>query len=142
MKKASIILFVCLALLGLFATRPSSAFAATVARVEVTGLSALSEAQVRDVIGIREGDPFSIEAIDEAIGNLRKWGVFDAIQVAPSMEPDGAVIAFHLEEAIVVAAIDVAGNYPNVENKVRKHLTLHPGDNYTPERLEEQIERV
>lgn len=110
--------------------------------VEISGVHSISEREVRDVIGIHPGDPFSIAAIEQAISNLRKWGIFDVIEVSPSMGPEGAIIHFQLEEATVVVSIDVEGNYPYIENKVRKYLTLHPGDIYTPERLAEQVERL
>ena len=119
-----------------------TASAEPVSRVEISGLSTLGETAVRDVINMRPGDEFSLEALDDAISNLRKWGVFDAIEVEPSAEPDGVLVRFRLEEATVVVSIDVAGNYPYIENKVKKHLTLHPGDIYTPERVADQIERI
>lgn len=120
----------------------SAVFAEEIAAVNVSGLTTLSEERVSELIGIEPGDEFSLGEVDRSIEYLRNWGVFDVIKVSPSMSPDGVVLDYYLEEATIVASIDVTGNYPYIENKVRKRLTLHPGDIYTPERLLEQIERI
>jgi len=113
-----------------------------VSAVEIRGIETLSEDKVRDVIGIEPGDYFSLMEVDRSVRYLRKWGVFDEISVSPNMGQDGVVLDYNLEEATVVAAIEITGNYPYIENKVRKYLTLHAGDIYTPERVEEQIDRI
>ncbi|MFH0800082.1 MAG: outer membrane protein assembly factor BamA [Pseudomonadota bacterium] len=117
-------------------------YAATVARVEIEGLEEASESTARDVIGIKEGDEFSRDRAKTAVDDLLKWGVFDTVETETSMSADGVVILFKCVEADTVVSIDVTGNYPYVENKVRKYLTLHPGDAFTPAKLEEQIGRV
>lgn len=117
-------------------------FAQPVAAVEISGTYSMSEEEVLGVIGIRAGDPFSPSALERAVGNLRKWGVFDSVEAAPVPGPEGMVIRFRLEEATAVVSIDIEGNAPYVENKVRKYLTLHPGDAFTPERLADQVERL
>jgi predicted metal-dependent RNase len=43
---------------------------------------------------------------------LKKWGIFDVVEVNHQTTPEGAVLDYHLEEATIVAAIDIAGNYP------------------------------
>ncbi len=121
---------------------PSTARAEVVSEVRVVGLTTLSVEKVKELIGIVPGDEFSLSEVDRSIQYLRNWGVFDAISVSPTRTPEGIDLDYHLEEATVVASIDVSGNYPYVENKVRKQLTLHPGDIYTPERLLEQLDRI
>ncbi|MFH1831046.1 MAG: outer membrane protein assembly factor BamA [Pseudomonadota bacterium] len=120
----------------------AAVFAARVAEVNVTGLTTLSEVKVKRLIGIEAGEEFSLQELDRSMEYLRKWGVFDVIEVSPSMTPEGVILDYHLEEATIVASIDIAGNYPYIENKVRKHLSIHPGDIYTPDRLLEQIDRI
>lgn len=122
----------------------SSAFcrAELVSEVNIKGLVAIEEERVRDVIDIKQGDEFSLEAVELSIARLRMWGVFDAISVDPLMTDNGIAINYNLDEALIVSSIDIEGNYPYVETKVRKYLTLHPGDIYTPTVLEEQIGRI
>lgn len=126
----------------LIAIVSAPAHAQEISSVEVMGLSSLSDREVKDVVGIKKGDPYSSVSIEKAISNLRKWGVFDTIEVSPEITPQGAAIHFHLKEAIVVVSVDIDGNYPYIENKIRKYLTLHPGDIYTPDKLADQIERI
>jgi len=120
----------------------SEARAEEVSEIKITGLTTISEAVVRDVIPIKPGDTFSFKQVEDSLSYLRKWGIFDMIEASPTMTPDGVVITFHLEEAIIVESIDIDGNYPYIENKIRKYLSLHAGDIYTPERLEDQIHRI
>jgi outer membrane protein insertion porin family len=131
-------LFACVATL----VAPLIAAAERVTSVTVNGLATLDEAKVKSLIGITPGDEFTLSEVDRSIEYLRKWGVFDVIRVTPSMAEGGVAINYYLEEATIIASIDVSGNYPYIENKVRKYLTLHPGDIYTPERLLDQIERI
>lgn len=120
----------------------STSYAAQVSQIDIVGLKTISEDVVRDVIAIKPGDAFTLEAIDRSIGYLRKWGVFDSIEVTPQVSPEGVLVTIRLEEAVVVDTIDLAGNYPYIENKIRKYLTLNTGDVYTAEHLEEQVERI
>ncbi len=120
----------------------AAALAERIASVNVSGLSTIDEADVLRVVDLKPGEEFSLQRLDAAIAHLRKWGVFDQINVSPEMTPEGVALDIELSEATVIAAIDVEGNYPYIEEKVRKFLTLHPGDIYTPERLQEQIDRI
>jgi len=133
---------VCAIVLAISILASSQAFAERVAAVNVEGLATVSEEKVKELIGIEPGDEFSLQEVDRSIEYLRTWGVFDVIGVSPAMTDEGVVLDYYLEEATIVASVDIAGNYPYIENKVRKRLTLHPGDVYTPERLLEQIDRI
>jgi len=137
----------CVALLAALAIANAAALAQKadgeqVAEVKISGLVNLDEKAVRDIIDISPGDSFSLERVDIAVERLRKWGIFDAIDVYPSASPEGIVLVFNLEEATVVASIDITGNYPYIETKVRKYFTLHAGDIYTPDSVQEQVDRI
>lgn len=121
---------------------PGIAAAEQISSVVINGLETISEDKVRDVIDIEPDEEFSLAVIDRSIRYLRAWSVFDEISASPTMTPEGVEIVFSVREATIVSAIEVSGNYPFVENKVRKYLTLHAGDIYTPERVDEQIGRI
>jgi len=110
--------------------------------IHVTGLKNISPESIKTVIPIKVGDPFDIIELDKSIGYLRKWGIFDSILAQPRHTGQGIVVDFHLREAVVIASIEIAGNYPFVENKIRKQLSLHAGDIYTQQRVDDQIERI
>lgn len=126
----------------LLAILPRPASAELVTDVTISGLTTLSEDAVLDLVSIKSGDEFSLSIIDNAIKYLRRWGVFDEIEVNPSRGPSGVSINFKLKEATVITAIEVVNNYPYLENKVLKYLSVHAGDIYTPERVADQIARI
>lgn len=113
-----------------------------VAEIRLKGLVGIDEKVIRGVIPFKVGDPFRIEDLDRAVSYLRKWGVFDVIEARTFDAPEGVVVEFVFGEAKVITQIDVSGNYPYLENKVLKYLTIHTGELYTPKRVEEQIERI
>ncbi|MBI4126453.1 MAG: outer membrane protein assembly factor BamA [Deltaproteobacteria bacterium] len=129
-------------LMILFFALAAEAKSATVAAVRIEGLHRISEDVVRDMIPFQVGDPFDTARVDTAVDFLRRWGAFDTLQVRIDQEPQGVVVTFHLEEATIVSEIDIVGNYPYIENRIRKHLTLTMGDVTTPEVLQEQIELI
>lgn len=135
-------LCVCACIILAMSAFARTAAAETVTSVTINGLTTLDETKVKQLIGIKRGDEFTLSEVDRSLQYLRAWGVFDIIRVNPSMADGGVDLNYYLEEATIVASIDVSGNYPYLENKVRKYLTLHPGDIYTPERLLDQIERI
>lgn len=132
---------ICLTLLLLFFTC-QNIYAEDVSRVDVSGLANISQDIVLDVISIAPGDPFSMKEVEDAANNLRRWGVFSKIETALTPTSEGVAIDFNLEEADIVVAVDIEGNYPYLENKIRKYLTIHPGDVLTEEKVLEQIDRV
>lgn len=114
----------------------------TVAEIRLKGLAEINEKVVRGVIPFQVGDPFRFEDLDLAVSYLRKWGIFDVIEARTFDTAEGVVVEIVFGEARVVTQIDVEGNYPYLENRILKYLTLHTGDLYTPKRVEEQIERI
>jgi outer membrane protein insertion porin family len=127
-----------------FVCNASQGFGAglTVARVDLKGVAYVDENEVRDIITIKAGDEYRIEELDRSVEYLRKWGIFDTIEARTFDSPEGIVVEFRFAMAKIVVQIDVDGNYPYLENKVLKHLTLNVGDIYTHKRIEEQIDRI
>lgn len=121
---------------------PWQAIAAQVVRIDISGLTSINENIVRGVIAINPGDEYNPNIVKDAEDNLKSWGVFESINVKTSWEGLGAVLHFILKEAVVVASIDISGNYPYLENKIRKNLTLHPGNVLTQDIVDEQVERI
>lgn len=120
----------------------ADAFAEKIAQLNLEGLDIIEEAGVRNIIEIEAGDEYSPSDIEETKQTLLSWGVFESVNVHREQTPDGIILTFNFAEQPVVAAIDVDGNYPYVENKIRKNLTLHPGDPFNDAKIEEQIERI
>ena len=102
----------------------------------------VSEDTVRRVIPFIEGDGFTSQKLDQALDHLRKWGVFETIEVSTKSVANNIEIDFYLNEAIKIGQIDIFGNYPYIEPKIRKYLTIRPGDIYTYNRIKDQIKKI
>lgn len=131
-------------MIAAFVCRASPGFGAgpVVARVDLKGVAYISEIEIRDLIPLKPGDEFRIEELDRSVEYLRKWGIFDTIEARTFDSPEGIVVEFQFVMAKVIVQIDIEGNYPYLENKILKYLTLNVGDIYTHKRIEEQIDRI
>lgn len=101
-----------------------------------------AEEQVRAVLPIREGDAFTAKKLDEALNFLRRWGIFETINASTTPSASGTAVDFYLQEAIIIGDIEIMGNYPYVEPKIKKYLTIRPGDMYTRPRIDDQMKRI
>lgn len=101
-----------------------------------------TEAEVRNFLPIREGEAYSPAKLDEAIDSLHRWGRFEAINVETKISGSSVDINLFLKEAILIGEIEIAGNYPYIKPKIRKYLTIRPGDIYTRERIDDQLKRI
>ncbi|PIR25691.1 MAG: outer membrane protein assembly factor BamA [Deltaproteobacteria bacterium CG_4_10_14_0_2_um_filter_43_8] len=114
----------------------------TVCKITLNGLSTIKEETFLSVIPLEVGEKFSIQRIDQSLNALRKWGVFDTIAVHFEAEKFGINVVFNLKEATVVSLVEISGNFPYVQNKIRKYLTLQAGNIYTHGTVEKQKEII
>lgn len=106
------------------------------------GSKDVPEDLIRSILPIKEGDIFTSEELDNTINYLRKWGVFETISATSAPSNKGTEVIIFVKAAILIGEIDISGNYPYISNKIRKYLTIRPGDMYTPDRVQEQIKRI
>lgn len=139
---AALIILLMLAAAQAYAQGVQKDTGPVVVEVEVCGCEHKDPNRVADVIPIKPGDIYTPELGKRAVAFLEKWDVFDNISYDVTNVPGGVKILFTLTDAMIVARIDVAGNYPYIENKVRKYLTLNAGDKYTSKIVEEQLDRL
>ena len=110
--------------------------------INFSGSYKVSDKEIREVLPIKIGDEFSFQSLDMSVTYLRKWGVFENINVRPKITDEGVVLDFDLDQATIIASIDFSGNYPFLEDKIRKYLSIHAGNAYTPGILQDQIDRI
>lgn len=53
----------------------------------------------------------------------------------------GSSAEVNLEEKLI-SSIGISGNYPYIENKIRRYLTIRPGDPYSEKVMDDQIARI
>ncbi len=97
---------------------------------------------VRAIIRIKEGDNFDPEKVENAIYDLRKWGIYKNVEVLVEHEAGDVSLVFQLQDAFLIKTVDMSGNYPILEKDVKKAIFMTPGDVYQPERIPEQVARL
>jgi outer membrane protein insertion porin family len=142
--KARLVLktFALLVAILLLTAIAGSAHAMDIRAINFSGNHKASDEEIRDVLPIRVGDEFSFPSLDMSVTYLRQWGIFDSINVSPKIRDGGVTLDFILVQATIIASIDFSGNYPFLEDKIRKYLSIHAGNAYTPGILKDQIDRI
>jgi len=99
-------------------------------------------AQIREIVRMKEGDELSMAKVENAINDLRKWGIFKTVEVLLERRGSQVDVTFELEDAYQIRDVEIHGNYPLLESKVRRAIFFSTGDIYEREKLKEQIERL
>jgi len=126
-------------------TRPSpgsKVIRGTVRSVKFDGLQSIDPAVANDVAGIKVGEDFSRERLENSINALRRWGVFSKVEVLVQYEGPSVDLVYDLEEGYIIKDVKIKGNYPLLDREVRRTLFLNPGEIYDKTRLVEQLDRL
>lgn len=114
----------------------------SVLKIGFQGLNAYPDAEARDVVGLELGEVLTREKLENAINNLRKWGVFVSVEVLVEYDEGGVGLTFEVVEGYLIKDVTIRGNYPLLEGKVRRTLFLIPGQIYDKAKLPEQLDRL
>lgn len=98
--------------------------------------------QIRKIVRMKEGDALSMAKVENAINDLRKWGVFKSVEVILKRQGKKVEVYFELEDAYQIRDVEIHGNYPLLETRVRRAIFFSTGDIYEKEKLKEQVERL
>ncbi len=102
----------------------------------------ISETEIRNVLLLQEGDPFDPQKLDQGVSYLKKWGRFSSIHVEKKETPGGVQLTFILKEGLLINNIYIKGTYPFLTNKIQRTLTIHTGELFKPDLMEEQIQKI
>ncbi len=105
----------------------SPAHAATVGRIEITGLNSIEREEMLDLLGFREGAPIDTGIIRDAIKRTFRKGIFDDIRIIAS-DSDPSAVTVKVEEKDMIRKVSVLGNYPFSARKVRELLQMKEGE--------------
>ncbi|MFO1518114.1 MAG: outer membrane protein assembly factor BamA [bacterium] len=137
------ILLGALALASILWIRPCTAFSAEILRsIEIQNQLASRRPDVLAIIRMKVGEPFDRDKMENSIYDLRKWGVFKNVEVIVKHEGNDVSLIYQLEDAYLIKDIEIHGNYPLLEKRVRRAIFFSLGDVYNPEKIPEQIERL
>ena len=135
-------LFQLLLSLFLILVTPIIAYAETqIASIEIENGTHTSTQQIRKVLPLREGDSFDAAKVEQAISYLKKWGLFQVIDVEKKRGPKGVHLRFILKEGYLIDGIDIRGGYPYLSTRLRRMITVHPGELYDPAVAKEPEEK-
>ncbi len=97
---------------------------------------------IEAVMRLKVGDVFDQSKLENAIEDLRKWGVFKNVEVLVRHEGNKVDLDFQLEDAYLIKDVEIHGNFPLLEKKIKRAIFLSPGDIYDRTRIPEQVDRL
>jgi outer membrane protein insertion porin family len=114
-----------------------------IVRVEIVGLSRVSEQQVRNTIRTAAGNPYDPAAIQADIVDLFRLGDFRTVTARAWLEADGAVgVRFTVEEQPIVNDVQVVGNNLISDQEILAAIPVRPfvpRDEYLVEESQRRI---
>lgn len=96
----------------------------------------------RDLLFVREGDPFSPDALEQSLTALGLSERFSAVAVDSMDAAEALDLIFELTPAPLVRDIRMRGIYPFFEQDIRNVMTIGPGSPVTASSLKEQEDRI
>ncbi len=113
-------------------------------RVEIQGLTSVSEAYVRRLITTREGQPYSERQVREDVRALQRTRKFLSVSADAALEEGRAVVTFVLQEKPAVTRLEIVGAKEFTVDELEELLSFASGDPldvYAVNRGREEIER-
>lgn len=123
----------------------------TLSDVSVTGNDIYSEQELKQVIPVRPGQPYSRELIRLSIENIKRmWGNKGYIHadIEPVIQPDDTTktvsLAFHsdLGNKVKLNRVTIKGNKKSRDRIIRRQLAVDEGEELTTSKLELTKERI
>jgi outer membrane protein insertion porin family len=135
--------FFCLLSSLFYLLSPSPAYADEIIKsIEIQNQILERRPDILALIRMKEGDPFNRDKMENAIYDLRKWGVFKNVEAIVKHEGNSVSLIFQLEDAYILKDIEIHGNFPLLEKKVKRAIFFSTGDVFNEEKIPEQIGRM
>lgn len=114
----------------------------TIQRIVLHGLGNVSESSARGVIPMAVGEPYQPGSTEKAIALLTQWGRFRSIRTRIERKGADVIVHFIFTPTKRIGEIAIHGNYPMLEEKVRRQLSIRPGDVFDATDVTAQRERI
>ena len=90
--------------------------------------------RVKNLIFIREKEPFSTQRFRDSLDALKSSNIFKAIHVSESDPGEKQfTLGFQVTPYPRIKDIKISGGFPLLEREILNAMQLHPGDAYHPE---------
>ncbi len=116
--------------------------AETLRSITIENQQTEKQEEIAAVVRMKPGEEFTLSRLENAINDLRKWGIFHKVEALVRHEDDQVDLTFQLEDAYLIKDIEISGNYPILERKIRRAIFFFPGDVFEADRIPEQIDRL
>lgn len=113
-----------------------------IASMQVEGVRHVSAERILGLFPCKVGDTYTPECVATGERYLKDWKVFESVRTTVQPSSSGVHITIAVQEALLVGAVDIEGNYPMLSAGLRRRLTLRPGDTFTPSSAHAQTERL
>lgn len=114
----------------------------TSVNVEFTGPATISRERVLSNIRTAPGQPFSQAVIEQDIRNLYGTGEISNVQVFAEPGENGVAVTMMITPRTVVGDVIINGATQISERRLRKELTVKPGDTLKQEQLEVDRQKI
>jgi outer membrane protein insertion porin family len=121
---------ICAVLLACLHLAAQAQEAPTVQKVLIVhvGPATVSDQLIRANMRVKEGEPFSQDAVDADVQNLHKTGYFQNIRVGREVDARGITLTYRVQAKPVLTEVRFSGNKKYRDSKLRKKLTSKVGE--------------
>lgn len=138
-QKFSILFFIFF--LGVPALLEASAPFVSNIKLDVISKSHTAD-EVRAILPLLPGDPYTPEKLDKAREMLLKTGLFEKITVTPRQTGNQVFIHYELVEALHIRKVYISGNYPYLARKITRLSYLQEGSPFKEEYIAQSEQRI
>jgi len=92
----------------------------------------------RDLIFLREGEPYSVQKLVSTISAFEECKKFKSIHIDSTGDAQSISFSFTLEPFLFIRKINVTGYFPLFESEILKVMSVRTGSAYSEEVLEKQ----
>lgn len=110
--------------------------------VTIEAVGARDPERLRDLLGIRAGDPFSRLAIRRVVQTLLASREVEDVQVTTEPVGDGVAIGVRMQVASRISAVQVRGLTKRLRTRVQTGLAMPPGGVLRLAELEDRVARM
>ena len=121
---------ICAVLLACLHLAAQAQEAPTVQKVVIVhvGPATVSDQLIRANMRVKEGEPFSQDAVDADVQSLHKTGYFQNIRVGREVDARGITLTYRVQAKPVLTEVRFSGNKKYRDSKLRKKLTSKVGE--------------
>ncbi|MRR13979.1 hypothetical protein EG833_00800, partial [archaeon] len=96
----------------------------------------------RDLIPLKQGHPYSEEAVNQSVSVLKLSGMFEEASVLTGENSEGVSVTFRIRPFLQIRDIEISGEYPLFERDILNVMTVHAGSFLRVDTCSDQAEQI